>query len=797
MKCVRLHPSATIIQSDQGILLHGSSGTFLLEGRDAESTAKMLPLMDGSRTPDDIAADFPNFSASSIFTVLESLIRYGIAEEVTPEHHSLEHCHARQWRQFLALLTPDVEAAIQKLRNARVLLAGLSQVGVVAASELALAGIAKLHLVDDEGMQSENPALIDLWNVKHQGATRAEALTQLLHTTAPKVEVLAFSSLGELSSLDSGSTHRWDLVVTAEAPNDFVQRAAIARFAHAHHLTSLYGCLEGSIVRLGPLTVPGKTACWNCCRLRLIANSESPNLRYTLEQKLLRDAPAQQWPELGSAASIAGHLLALHAIQAITGFEHFPLLGSLMFLNLATLESEIDHVIPMPWCVVCGGAEHLFSDESSPEPLLPSMAPAELRRRLRGWINARTGVISRLLVRGADGDSGALPFCSVAALSAFADDEHPPSACEFGYGKGLTESEATLGGIGEALERYCASRFRLSRLRRLALNDLGEDDVLDPRSLCLYSEDQYRQTGFPFQQFDPAVPLCWVRGYWLNGGAPVWVPALPTYMGLPTTPEGLFCQVTSNGLAAGATQEDAALRAVFEIVERDALMLTWLCRLPGRRLITDEPLEPGLQDILDQIGQRGAPIEFYLLDVGSGIPTLICLAFGNGRTWPGVTAGCGANLSVRKALRAAIIEQGQTGPYLARIAKEQPELVPPSPQHVQTFRQHALFYAPAERAGSLDFLRRGDQEPILLSTIREPDITGLQACVDQLSGAGLRVAIVDITSPDVARIPMRVVRALGPSLQPIHCGFGLERLANPRLDALKRGELNCDIHPFC
>jgi hypothetical protein len=61
----------------------------------------------------------------------------------------------------------------------------------------------------------------------------------------------------------------------------------------------------------------------------------------------------------------------------------------------------------------------------------------------------------------------------------------------------------------------------------------------------------------------------------------------------------------------------------------------------------------------------------------------------------------------------------------------------------------------------------------------------------------MRVVIVDVTSPDVARIPMRVVRALGPNLQPIHCGFGLERMANPRLDALKRGELNCDIHPFC
>src|SRR5437588_10551156 len=110
MKCVRLHPEATIIQSDRGILLYGSSGHFLVEGRDAASAAEILPLIDGTRTPGDIAAAFPDFSASSVIGWIDSLARYGIVEQIAPENQS-----------------PD-----RKIQSARVLLVGLSQLGIAA-----------------------------------------------------------------------------------------------------------------------------------------------------------------------------------------------------------------------------------------------------------------------------------------------------------------------------------------------------------------------------------------------------------------------------------------------------------------------------------------------------------------------------------------------------------------------------------------------------------------------------------------------------------------------------------------
>ena len=47
---------------------------------------------------------------------------------------------------------------------------------------------------------------------------------------------------------------------------------------------------------------------------------------------------------------------------------------------------------------------------------------------------------------------------------------------------------------------------------------------------------------------------------------------------------------------------------------------------------------------------------------------------------------------------------------------------------------------------------------------------------DRLRAQGIRVAIVDVTSRDVASGPFRVARAVSPDLMPITFGHGLERL---------------------
>jgi ribosomal protein S12 methylthiotransferase accessory factor len=94
---------------------------------------------------------------------------------------------------------------------------------------------------------------------------------------------------------------------------------------------------------------------------------------------------------------------------------------------------------------------------------------------------------------------------------------------------------------------------------------------------------------------------------------------------------------------------------------------------------------------------------------------------------------------------------------------------------------HAAFYFPRNRAAAFDRLR-GAEAPIALADLpRRPD-----------HPAGLRIAVVDVTSPDVALSPFRVVRAVSPDLQPISYGYGFDR---PPVERIRRLGVAADVSP--
>jgi ribosomal protein S12 methylthiotransferase accessory factor len=124
------------------------------------------------------------------------------------------------------------------------------------------------------------------------------------------------------------------------------------------------------------------------------------------------------------------------------------------------------------------------------------------------------------------------------------------------------------------------------------------------------------------------------------------------------------------------------------------------------------------------------------------------------------------------------------------------EPIPACPQEVKTFRQHALYYFPAERNHAFDFLG-GAEKPLRISSVEETADASLSRLLEFLSAGGIRIAIADLTTPDLKATPFRVARALGTDIQQIHCGFGRERTNNPRLKALLKGPVNLDIHPLC
>jgi len=152
-----------------------------------------------------------------------------------------------------------------------------------------------------------------------------------------------------------------------------------------------------------------------------------------------------------------------------------------------------------------------------------------------------------------------------------------------------------------------------------------------------------------------------------------------------------------------------------------------------------------------------------------------------------------AHFDPLEAARKAVLEQAHVGPYVARLMTDSTQKIPKAAADVRSLNDHALFYVPRSRRRAFDFIRSPRRRAVALSRLERPSGSGTDACIAALASAGLRVAVADVTSPDVRLGPFRVARAVGTYLQPIDFGHQQRRLANPRLGGRP---INPDPHPL-
>lgn len=682
--------------------------------------------------------------------------------------------------------------------SGRAVIVGLSPWGAAAAVALAAAGVGALHLLDDGTVDAADLLSVRGWSARHVGLARSEATAEIIAEASPRCRVTA-GPIDAAGGLDRAIPGDWDLILGAVPGDELRVLHDLATLAHRRGVPSFYGHLEGLSAVIGPAVIPGRTACWNCCRLRQLAcvDPDQIEAEHALHASLLAERPGPRARTyLGPMAAVLGQTLALEAVKLLSGRAPSGLLERIRVQDLVSLEATFHVVLQMPWCDVCGGAALRRPGPAAryTERLDAARDPAQFRELFAWLLDGRTGVVRRLAVRPPSALDPDLPVLSSAAVGAYTEGTYRRVSAGFGAGKGLSTVEAMIGALGEAVEHYAGARFRKADLRRASLAEL-EEDRIDPRDLCLYSEAQYADPDFPFVRFDPERPIEWTQGQWLDRREPVLMPALPTYLDYAPPLEEQFCQATSSGMAAGADLEDAAFRATLELIERDALMITWLARRPGQRLLIDEAIDEGAREVARQLEERGARIELHHLDAGLGVPVVACLGFGDGERWPGATLSLSAHPIPGVAARKAILEQGQIGPHIRRLMLDGKPPIPARPEDVRELLDHALYYAPASRAAIFDFLRAG--EPISTADLPAPAEATLDACVALLGRAGVRVAIADLTPPDLRDGPIRVVRALGTNLQPIHFGLYLRRLGVPRLLAsTPAGSFNPHPHPL-
>jgi ribosomal protein S12 methylthiotransferase accessory factor len=424
---------------------------------------------------------------------------------------------------------------------------------------------------------------------------------------------------------------------------------------------------------------------------------------------------------------------------------------------------------------------------------------------LSEFVDRRVGIVRSCRRLTKDRDEPTRPYVFQAVLANY-DLRRAPAVERTGTGKGMSQQQAREGAIVEALERYCAGQRRYDG-ERFGPSDSLDAPAIAPEELVLYSHEQYARVDIPYRRPVAFESLTWVRGHLVGSGQPIYAPAAFVYLvaegGFPSE---LFTQSTSSGLAGGATLPSAVLAGLYELIERDAFVIAWVNRLPAPRLTfaNDEGISA---EIRHHYRRVGIEIVAFALTNDLNVPVVMAVALETGGRRPFATIGLGCNVDPRVALDRAVMEVVQLRTALVpRHRARSPVTVPR--EEVRTPLDHADFFAIPESRDELGFLLDGETELPLEEIARHGDGTpasALDYCRERLEAAGSTVAYVDLTQPDLAPSGVRIVRAIATGLQPIHFGFGNERLGGQRIHTVPRilgydrsseSELNRCPHPL-
>ncbi len=369
-------------------------------------------------------------------------------------------------------------------------------------------------------------------------------------------------------------------------------------------------------------------------------------------------------------------------------------------------------------------------------------------------------------------------------------------------GSGTTRAEAATAAVGEAIERYSATYVPTGLVVGSA-RELG-DAAVRPERFALFSPRQYHSPGFPFRPFTSEARVAWVEGRELPAGRRVFLPAELAYLGSAAVAgERPIARSTSNGLACAEDEDRAVLTGLFELVERDAFMIVWANRLSLPR-IDSAAIDLRLREPFDRTGIVHTGID---LSVFHGVPAVLGVVRAPAGFLGAVGVGAAAAPTVERAWWKALSEAfavRAAGAKLALLAGRA------RVNRVDSFNDHILHYAGHERVAATAFLDASD-EVISPPSIEElgpgsaPE--AIAALCKRIEAAGSSAYVVDVTSPDVAGLGLKVVRTFAPELCSLDASHSARYLGGRRLyeaaaalglreSVLREDEVNPDPHPF-
>jgi ribosomal protein S12 methylthiotransferase accessory factor len=472
---------------------------------------------------------------------------------------------------------------------------------------------------------------------------------------------------------------------------------------------------------------PG-TACYDCLRRRVEAA-----------------APETDGGDCDDATARFAGAVAGRELATLLADRESAVLGGVVEVPHAKRQ-----ILPLPFCDCDGSADRDLRRTHEDRSLEESLAAAEVA------FDDRLGPVTDV----GEAESFPVPYyLATLADTPFSDADAPDHAA----GVAAAWDPAFMKALGEALERYSAAVYRTPAF------ETGPDEVVTPA--------EFVQPGDP-----PSTLEYWHPAERLATGEAV---HLPAELVVFPPPERRIRPPITTGLGLGSGGVSALLSGLYEVVERDAAMLSWYSTFEPLGLAVDGE---GFETLAARARSEDLETTALLLTQDVDVP-VVAVAVHREGAWPRFAAGMSADLDPGTAARGALEEAIQNWLELRRMGPDQ------AASESGAVGPYAEF---PDAARTLVDPKTTVPASSVVPTAVPEGADELDAVVERVEEAGLDVYGARTTPRDVDQLGFEAVRVVVPSAQPLFTGdpyFGERARTVPEALGFEP-RLDRDHHPF-
>lgn len=351
-----------------------------------------------------------------------------------------------------------------------------------------------------------------------------------------------------------------------------------------------------------------------------------------------------------------------------------------------------------------------------------------------------------------------------------------------GGGGADTDAErAWIRAVVEGAERFSSLAHSPEDFVLARANELP--NALDLGQLPKCSARELADPRCPLRLADKNSAIRWAKAISLLTGNEVWVPALLSHLYLEPLEAERFWLPISTGVAAHTSLGAALVSAICEVVERDAIAMTWLMRLPLPRIIDPAPPSAEVRDFLARLHNSQVRQTFFDATTDVGVPTVFSVQLTEGHPTCSVFVSAAAAPDPYTAYAKAIREAAP-----ARSVMSAPREVPSDVADFFDLTHGASYYGRGGHNHDFDFLFNSSRQSTLAEMTTRSTIppiaterAQLRALLRRFCDMGMDVLALDITSAEVRDAGLWVVRVVIPQLVPVSFVHRARFLGTPRL----------------